>query len=174
MIGALTAPDRLALGLLDSRAAARYECDARPSTCTSHARACDGTIAHYRWWHSVACTECHRRESRMLACHTEPCEVRSGFCRRSQRRHVSGKYPGEMVASAPVWATQKSCRDSDPCRLAGGIAPQRSGERPVPTSRKSARRDQPLVTLMSHILAQRAAPQSPVRLRLMLRLRVLH
>ena len=71
----MTAPDRL--GLLDSRAAARYECDARASTCTSHARACDGTIAHYRWWHSVACTECARRESCMLACHMETCEGNS-------------------------------------------------------------------------------------------------
>ena len=92
MIGALPAPDRL--GLLDSRAAAHYECDARPSTCPLHDRACSPTIAHYRWWHSVACTECHRRESRMVACHTETCEVRRGICRRSRRRHVSGKVPG--------------------------------------------------------------------------------
>ena len=92
MIGASAAPDRL--GLLDSPAIARYECDVRTSTCTSHARACDGTIAPSRRPHSVTCTECGRRESRMVACHTETCEVRRGICRRSQRRHVSGKVPG--------------------------------------------------------------------------------
>ena len=107
LIGALTAPDRL--GLLDSRAAARYECDARAWECTLHARACSRMIALSGRSHSVTCTECDRRESRMLACHTKTCEVRRGICRRSQRRHVhghvfQGRYPGpgEMVASAPV------------------------------------------------------------------------
>ena len=92
MIGASTAPDRL--GLSDSPAAARHERDARPSMCTSHARACDRMIAPSRRSHSVTITECDRHESRMVACHTETCEVHCGSFRRSQRRHVSGKVPG--------------------------------------------------------------------------------
>ena len=50
---------------------------ASPSMCTLHARGCDGMIAPTRWRHSGTCTECRRHESRMLACHTEPCEVRA-------------------------------------------------------------------------------------------------
>ena len=92
MIGASAAPDRL--GLLDSRAAARHECDARASMCTSHARACDRMIAPSRRSHSVACTECDRRESCMVACHTETCEVRSGSLSAPSAPTVSGKVPG--------------------------------------------------------------------------------
>ena len=109
MIGALTAPDLAdRLGLSDTFAAARHEHDARPSTCTSHAHACYGTIAHYRCWHSVACTECHRRESCMAWWHAMP----YGDVRGPRYAVVSigavsadmcqGRYPGEMVASAPV------------------------------------------------------------------------
>ena len=92
MIGALAAPDRL--GLSDSPAAARHESDARPSMCTSHARACDRMIAPSRRSHSVACTECNRHESRMLACHTEPCEGHSGSLSAPSAPTVSGKVPG--------------------------------------------------------------------------------
>ena len=56
-----------------------------------------------------------------------------------------------------------------PCRLAGGRAPERSGERAGATSREGARRDQPLVTKMSYLLVggvvmHYRAPECPPRM----------
>ena len=125
MIGALTAPDRL--GLLDSRAAARYECDARASTCPSHAHACDGTIAFTiaggtLQWHalsaadvSLACWHAIRSHARYAVVFVGA--VSADMCHE-------GRYPAAMVASALVGDAEVMSglgrvqqEQEQPCRL---------------------------------------------------------
>ena len=76
--------------------------------CTLHARGCDGMIAPNGWWHSHIYTECHQHESHMLACHTQPCEVRTAPCRRSRadgvtvRRSSGAAVVSDLVGDADV------------------------------------------------------------------------
>ena len=74
---------------------------ASPSVCTLHARGCDGMIAPSRRRHSNIYTECHRHESHMLACHTQPCEVRAAPRRRSRRRQNRVKVVGRGGGERP-------------------------------------------------------------------------
>ena len=74
---------------------------ASPSMCTLHARGCDGMIAPSRGSHSGTCTECDPHESHMLACHTQPCEVRTAPCRRSRHDGVTMKVVGRGGGERP-------------------------------------------------------------------------
>ena len=78
---------------------------------------------------SLACWHAIRRHARYAVVLVGA--VTSDMCQ--------GRYPGEMVASAPV-GDAEVMPGLGPVPLAGGIALQRSGERTVPTSRKKSAR----------------------------------